>query len=253
MSKTLRIAILECDTPVPLVEAKLGSYGNIFEILLKSGADLLKQETGQSVDLQITKWDIVNKSEYPDLDEVDAVLLTGSKHNSFDNAPWILKLVDYTKKILYDQDRVKIIGICFGHQIVGRAMGAKVARSDKGWEVSVTPMQLTDKGKEIFGLGRDDMYIHQMHQDIVYEYPEGVESLAHSPKCSTQGFYKKGKVITVQGHPEFTNFITSAILDVRHDLGVLKDDIYDDAKTRVGNKHDGVVASKAFLQFVLEG
>ncbi|KAG8627676.1 hypothetical protein KVT40_003549 [Elsinoe batatas] len=253
MSASLRIAVLECDTPVPAVAAQLGSYGAIFETMLNSGADLLKQETGKEVQLEITKWDVVSKEEYPDLESVDAVLLTGSKHNSFDSDPWILRLVDFTKRVLYEQSRVKLIGICFGHQIIGRAMGAKVARSDKGWEVSVTPMQLTKKGEEVFGLGRGDMYIHQMHQDIVYEYPEGVEPLAHSPKCSTQGWYMKGKAITVQGHPEFNNFITSAILDVRHDLGVLKDDIYNDAMSRVGNKHDGIVASKAFLQFVLEG
>jgi len=55
------------------------------------------------------------------------------------------------KKVLA-QDRVRLIGICFGHQIVGRALDQKVGRSDRGWEVSVTPMQLTTKGKELFGV-----------------------------------------------------------------------------------------------------
>lgn len=31
-------------------------------------------------------------------------------------------------------------------------MNVKVGRNDKGWEVAVLPMQLTDKGKELFGL-----------------------------------------------------------------------------------------------------
>ena len=42
--------------------------------------------------------------------------------------------------------------MCYGHQIVGRALGAKVGRSDKGWEVSVVDVELTAKGKELFGL-----------------------------------------------------------------------------------------------------
>jgi GMP synthase-like glutamine amidotransferase len=70
-------------------------------------------------------------------------------HNSFDDAPWILRLVDFTKKVL-EQDRVRIIGVCFGHQIVGRALGLPVGRSDQGWEVSVVPVQLTETGKDIF-------------------------------------------------------------------------------------------------------
>jgi GMP synthase-like glutamine amidotransferase len=42
-------------------------------------------------------------------------------------------------------------GICFGHQIVGRAMGAKVDRSDKGWEPVVQHINLVQRGPEIFG------------------------------------------------------------------------------------------------------
>jgi hypothetical protein len=62
-----------------------------------------------------------------------------------------VKLVEFVKKVLA-QDRVRLIGICFGHQIIGRALDQKVGRSDRGWEVSVTPMQLTAKGKELFGV-----------------------------------------------------------------------------------------------------
>lgn len=62
-----------------------------------------------------------------------------------------MKLVDFVKSVLA-QDRVRIVGVCFGHQIMGRALGAKVDRSDRGWEVSVTPVELTGRGKEIFGL-----------------------------------------------------------------------------------------------------
>jgi GMP synthase-like glutamine amidotransferase len=71
------------------------------------------------------------------------------EHNSFEDAPWTLRLVDFTKKVL-EQDRVRIVGVCFGHQIVGRALGLPVGRSDKGWEISVVPVQLTEMGKDIF-------------------------------------------------------------------------------------------------------
>ena len=45
--------------------------------------------------------------------------------------------------------------MCYGHQIVGRALGAKVARSEGGaWEVSVCQVNLTEKGRELFS-GKD--------------------------------------------------------------------------------------------------
>ena len=76
--------------------------------------------------------------------------------NSFDDDPWIVRLVDFVKEVLA-QNRVRIIGVCYGHQIVGRALGAKVERSESGaWEVSVCRVEQTEKGKELFG-GKDSL------------------------------------------------------------------------------------------------
>jgi GMP synthase-like glutamine amidotransferase len=46
---------------------------------------------------------------------------------------------------------VRIIGVCFGHQILGRALGVPVGRSDIGWEIAVCDVDLTEKGKALFG------------------------------------------------------------------------------------------------------
>ena len=62
--------------------------------------------------------------------------------------------MDFVKEVLA-QDRVRVIGVCYGHQIVGRALGAPVVRSDGGgWEVSVCQVVQTAKGRELFG-GKD--------------------------------------------------------------------------------------------------
>jgi len=147
----LRIAILECDTPLDGTRAKYGGYGGVFTALLKAGADALDYPGISSTSgLELSTFDVVTKQEYPSLENIDGVLITGSRFSSFDDDPWILKLVDFTKEVLA-QSRVRIIGVCFGHQIIGRAMGVKVDRSDKGWETSVTAVDLTKRGQEIFG------------------------------------------------------------------------------------------------------
>lgn len=70
--------------------------------------------------------------------------------NAFDNDPWVLRLVEFTKEILV-QRRVRIIGVCYGHQIIGRALGAKVARKESGiWEVSVCQVEQTERGRDLF-------------------------------------------------------------------------------------------------------
>lgn len=79
------------------------------------------------------------------------MFLKNTEHNSYEDIPWINRLVEFTQQVLA-QDRVRIVGVCFGHQILGRAMGVKVGQSDQGWEIAVCDMELTEKGKEVFGL-----------------------------------------------------------------------------------------------------
>lgn len=69
--------------------------------------------------------------------------------DSFDDAPWVLRLIDFTRRVL-DDNYKRAIGVCFGHQIIARALGADVGRSATGWEISVTPMDLTETGKKFF-------------------------------------------------------------------------------------------------------
>lgn len=80
MKPPFRIAVLECDTPLPDVVNEFGTYGPIFERLLKAGADGLGQpDVITSKDLQVSFYHVVDNEEaYPSLDDVDAVLLTGS-------------------------------------------------------------------------------------------------------------------------------------------------------------------------------
>lgn len=80
MRQRLRLAILECDTPLPnTAERYGGGYGGVFKALLSSAA---KAEGHGEVDnvLDISMWQIEKEgATYPDLDKVDALLLTGSR------------------------------------------------------------------------------------------------------------------------------------------------------------------------------
>ena len=79
MPPPLRIAILECDEPIGRTKEQYGGYGNVFKQLLSSGAaEIARKDETPEPELDITKWDVVNAEVYPDLESVDAVLLTGS-------------------------------------------------------------------------------------------------------------------------------------------------------------------------------
>lgn len=199
------------------------------------------------------------------------------EHDSFEDHPWILKLVEFTKKAFEDK-RVKIFAICFGHQILARALGARVGRNTAGWELAVCEVDLTETGKELFG--RDKLVclpsfspspghsysfyvywiyadkvclqrIHQMHQDIAYGYPSEVISLGASPRCAVQGMYVPGKLISVQGHPEFREDIMTEILSLRTAAGIFSEEQSEDAFSRAGIPHDGIAITMAFLKLLI--
>jgi GMP synthase-like glutamine amidotransferase len=93
--------------------------------------------------------------------------------------------------------------------------------------------------------------LHQMHRDIVYTTPKGVENLGHSQHCEVQGLYQQGRVFSVQAHPEFDEFITSEIVHRRHDQGIFDDSLFQDGLSRASLKHDGGIVAGAMVQFLL--
>ncbi|KYK61344.1 class I glutamine amidotransferase [Drechmeria coniospora] len=249
--RRLRVAVLECDAPQPQTRALHKSYTGVFAALLAAAAGTSQPRRELEDLVTLTGYDIVHELHtYPALDDIDAVLLTGSRHNAFDEDPWIRNLVDFTKRAL-DSGRVRVVGICFGHQIVGRALGMRVGQSDKGWEVAVTDVELTDKGREIFQL--DKLRVHQMHRDIVFDFPPDSIPLGSNDFCAVQGMYSPDRYLTVQGHPEFTNEIISEILFNRHTVGIFTKDVYEDAISRASVPHDGVAVGKAMLNFMRHG
>lgn len=83
MSSPLRIAVLECDTPIGRTKEKYGGYGNLFKELLQNGAAEVRDKDGVAVpELDVRKYDVVNEEHFPKIEEVDAVLLSGSRESS---------------------------------------------------------------------------------------------------------------------------------------------------------------------------
>src|SRR6266705_1071189 len=79
MKTPLRIAVLECDTL-----AKYGGYGEVSKVLLEAGADALRMPdvVSSKGGLEISKWDVVNEQKYPALEDIDAILISGSRNMS---------------------------------------------------------------------------------------------------------------------------------------------------------------------------
>ena len=76
MKKPLRIAILEADTPLPEVVEQFGRYDRIFSTLIEAAAE--GEGMDPKKDLVLKGYDVVDKMDYPDLNDWDAILISGS-------------------------------------------------------------------------------------------------------------------------------------------------------------------------------
>ncbi|KAL9607919.1 MAG: hypothetical protein Q9167_007215 [Letrouitia subvulpina] len=223
---TTRIAVLECDPLIASIRETYGSYGDVVTGFLQTGANHLGLPLSE---LDISTWNVEAKQEFPALQEVDAILVTGSNGpglSAYDDVDWINKLVKYIKVIIA-QDRVKLVGLCFSHQVIGRALGATAAINSLGYELSVCNVVLSPLGARIFG-----------------------KTLGMSPVCQVQGMFVPGRLMTLQGHPEFDDKIMVELLKASKDLGFEDDALIDDAMSRVNNKHDGTLVAAVLLKFI---
>ena len=90
-----------------------------------------------------------------------------------------------------------------------------------------------------------------MHRDAVLETPEGLSNLGSSPACKIQGFYKPGRVLTLQAHPEFDDFIMKKVVERRHEQGIFDDELFKAGMERAARPHDGLLVSQALWRFFL--
>ncbi|MBE3047656.1 hypothetical protein IMZ48_35115, partial [Candidatus Bathyarchaeota archaeon] len=93
----IRLAILEADSPQPKAAARYGNYTGLFTSLLATAV----APDPVADHFAITRHHVVNDtSAYPALEDVDAVLITGSKHSSYMDDEWIVALTDFTRRAI---------------------------------------------------------------------------------------------------------------------------------------------------------
>ena len=158
---------------------------------------------------------------------------------------------------------IRFSGVCFGHQILCRALGSVVQRSPgEEWEFAHTIINLTPIGRALFRTDEPFIYLHQMHQDQVIDAPsptkEPIPSMlnhaAHiwgsTKVCPVQGVYLRERLLTTQGHLGYDPQMVREHIERRIELGVVNNtQAAEVAKETAELKHDGLIVAGAILRF----
>jgi GMP synthase-like glutamine amidotransferase len=144
------------------------------------------------------------------LDECDAYLITGSLNGAYDEEPWIAALIDFIRRS--HAAGKKMVGICFGHQLLAHALGGRSEKSEKGWGLGLKSFDIVEE-KPWMNDRPDRCSLYFSHQDQVVQLPAGAERLGGSEFCENAFFVIGDHVLGIQGHPEFTTGIMRDLLN----------------------------------------
>jgi GMP synthase-like glutamine amidotransferase len=153
----------------------------------------------------------VAEGEFPQtVAACDAYLVTGSPQGVYDEDAWIAPLSDFIRQA-YAAQR-KLVGICFGHQMIAHSLGGEARKSEKGWGLGLRPFTVHNH-KPWLTPALDTCSLNFLHQDQVTTLPAGAELLAGSDHCTHAMYVIGDRVLGIQGHPEYLPEAMKILLD----------------------------------------
>lgn len=202
----MTIGILKTDNVHPQLVSEFGEYPAMFAQLLNSVDDKLTFVT----------YDVM-QMEYPqDLNDVDAYLITGSKYSVYEDLNWIHRLGAFVQEL--HQVKKKLIGICFGHQLIAHFLGGKTTASSRGWGIGIQKAELNADGQALTVSDKNEYGLLGIHQDQVLIPAAGSKILASSDFCPIAMYSIGQHILCVQGHPEFSPNYLRTLLQLREHL-----------------------------------
>lgn len=151
--------------------------------------------------------------EFPDATGFRAVVVTGASAMVTDDEPWMIRGAAWLAETV--RAGVPALGICFGHQWLGKALGGEVADNPRGTEVGTVAVMLTPSAADdpLFSGLPATMPLHVSHRQSVTRLPPAAVHLGASVLEPNHAFRYGEHAWGVQFHPEFSAAVLRGYLD----------------------------------------
>jgi GMP synthase (glutamine-hydrolysing) len=159
-------------------------------------ADALRR-AGKS---KILVWNFPEIKEKENLSDLEAIILSGSSAH-LQNPDHYAK---YEAEVeLVRQVGVPILGICFGHQLIGIAFGSKLY-SEPDYTKDFKPIEILEPNGIFSSWQRGDILtVNQYHKDFLSELPKDFVCLAKSQSCEVEAMrHQTEPIYGIQAHVE---------------------------------------------------
>lgn len=201
----MKIGIFECDYMPDNLQSDFISYP---EMLIRSF-----DENNCNFEYKVYE---STYNQFPkDINECDAYITTGSLHSINDGFLWITKLEEFVRQC--QKKKKTLVGICFGHQLLAKALGGEVKKNELGLGLGVIENHIMKQEPWMVpNQTRLNMIIS--HEDQIVKMPDGARLLASNSHCRNFMLQIDDNFLGIQGHPEFNNDFICDLIKVREDI-----------------------------------
>lgn len=186
---TRPLAIWVTGEPVPEARRKRGSF-----------ARMIREVVADAWPGPWLEVDCVSEPEpLPGAPSPAGVIVTGSPARVADQSPWMLRVQAQLRQLVAEQ--VPVFGICFGHQLLGMALGGRSGPNPLGREIGTTLVSVT-VDDPLLGDAPRTFPVSMTHLDSVLELPPTAISLGSTAGERHAAIRFGPRAWGVQFHPE---------------------------------------------------
>lgn len=203
----MKLVVLRAGDAAPPVAARRGQFYS-----------WIQREVGDTWGGEWAEHDIRTDAPLPGVRDATAFIITGSSSSVTERAPWMLRIEQFIRELA--DAGTPLFGICFGHQLVGQALGGLVARNPNGREIGTVAVSVVGhEPRDPLLAGIPDAFIaNHTHVDSVVELPKGARVIAKTTLEPNAAFVIGSAIKCVQFHPEFDGDVMRGYVEARAHL-----------------------------------
>jgi len=149
--------------------------------------------------------------EFPSHNEsCDGYIFSGSPASVNIESEWTDETLNFIREL--HASKISMIGICFGHQAIAKALGGKVAHSKEGLSLGCVKVSFSGQMPWMYPQ-KDVLRLYAAHDEQVMVPPNGAEILGQTDVCPIASFSIGNHIFTTQHHPEMTQKFIAAVID----------------------------------------
>jgi GMP synthase (glutamine-hydrolysing) len=186
-----KLLILKLGDTMPDLAARRGDFEDWFI-------------AGLGLDFSLIQvFDPRTRADFPPLDGIGGLLLTGSHSMVTEHLDWSERAAQWTISAV--EAGIPTLGVCYGHQLLAHAFGGEVGDNPRGTQEGTTTIELTPEGLAdplLGGLGVEKFDAQVSHAQSVLKLPPGAIRLAFDDWDANQAFRLGENAWGLQFHPE---------------------------------------------------